>query len=256
MRTAGTRPSRRARRPAPRDRRRRPARGQWQRGRRTPPEGAAGHAPAPWSTPASSTPTVWPGRGGGRPGRARGRRRRGWRRPRLAGLLPAAVGRRRPGGASRQPACRMPVPALVQQPDLVVIGAVPLPADRVAWVAATDAWRLTVVDGDPRAGAWPTSRTGWPAAASGWCSPAAAPGPSPTSACCASSRRRGTPSTGSPARASGPRSPRIYAIEPRRRRAGGALLRRVRPRATRSTTGRSRRTRSPAASACARPSPR
>jgi len=43
-------------------------------------------------------------------------------------------------------------PVLVQQPDLVVIGEVPLPADRVAWVAGTDAWRLTVVDGDPRAG--------------------------------------------------------------------------------------------------------
>jgi predicted acylesterase/phospholipase RssA/CRP-like cAMP-binding protein len=42
-------------------------------------------------------------------------------------------------------------PVLVQQPDLVVIGEVPLPADRVAWVASTDSWRLTVLDGDPRA---------------------------------------------------------------------------------------------------------
>ncbi len=31
-----------------------------------------------------------------------------------------------------------------------MVGEVPLPADRMAWVAATDAWRLTVVDGDPR----------------------------------------------------------------------------------------------------------
>ena len=41
-------------------------------------------------------------------------------------------------------------PVLVQQPDLVVIGEVPLPAERMAWVAGTDAWRLTVVDGDLR----------------------------------------------------------------------------------------------------------
>ncbi len=41
---------------------------------------------------------------------------------------------------------------LDQQPDLVVLGAVDAPTDRVAWVAATDAWRLTVVDGDPRPG--------------------------------------------------------------------------------------------------------
>ena len=44
------------------------------------------------------------------------------------------------------------VMGLDQQPDLVVLGAVDAPTDRVAWVAATDAWRLTVVDGDPRPG--------------------------------------------------------------------------------------------------------
>jgi predicted acylesterase/phospholipase RssA len=44
------------------------------------------------------------------------------------------------------------LPPLDQQPDLVVLGAVDAPADRAAWVAATDAWRLTVADGDPRAG--------------------------------------------------------------------------------------------------------
>ncbi len=47
-----------------------------------------------------------------------------------------------------------PVPegvlAVGVQPDLVVLGEVRAPTDRVAWVAATDAWRLTVVDGDPR----------------------------------------------------------------------------------------------------------
>ncbi len=42
------------------------------------------------------------------------------------------------------------VPALGFQPDLVVLGALPTPAERVAWVAATDAWRLTVADGDLR----------------------------------------------------------------------------------------------------------
>jgi NTE family protein len=44
------------------------------------------------------------------------------------------------------------VVALDLQPDLVVLGAVAAPADRAAWVAATDAWRLTVVEGDPRPG--------------------------------------------------------------------------------------------------------
>jgi NTE family protein len=40
------------------------------------------------------------------------------------------------------------VAALDFQADLVVIGALPTPADRQAWVAGTDAWRLTVADGD------------------------------------------------------------------------------------------------------------
>src|SRR4029079_11220575 len=43
-------------------------------------------------------------------------------------------------------------PVLVQQPDLVVVGELPLPAARAAGLAAADAGRLTVVDGDPRAG--------------------------------------------------------------------------------------------------------
>ena len=45
----------------------------------------------------------------------------------------------------RPPRARDTGPVLVQQPDLVLVGAVPLPADRVAWVAAhgrlaADAW--------------------------------------------------------------------------------------------------------------------
>ena len=100
----------RATRPAPRRRRRRPARGQWQRGRRPPPEGTARHPPDRRRPRRRRRRRSGQGRGGGRPGRARGRRGRGGWRPSLAGLLPAAVGRRRPGGAGRQPACRTPVP--------------------------------------------------------------------------------------------------------------------------------------------------
>ncbi len=44
------------------------------------------------------------------------------------------------------------VPVFGVQPDLVVLGAVPVPADRVAWVTGTDAFRLTVADGDPQPG--------------------------------------------------------------------------------------------------------
>ena len=44
------------------------------------------------------------------------------------------------------------VPVFGVQPDLVVLGAVPAPADRVAWVTGTDAFRLTVADGDPQPG--------------------------------------------------------------------------------------------------------
>lgn len=43
-------------------------------------------------------------------------------------------------------------PDLDVQPDLVVIGALPAPTDRAAWVARTDAWRLTVADGNLAAG--------------------------------------------------------------------------------------------------------
>ena len=70
-------------------------------------------------------------------------------------------------------------------------GALPAPAERVAWVAATDAWRLTVADGDLRLAAARHSPTGWPGASSAWCSPAAGPAPSPTSASCVSWRRPG-----------------------------------------------------------------
>ena len=43
-------------------------------------------------------------------------------------------------------------PAPVRQPDVVLLGTDPGPAQRAAWVAATDAWQLTVVDGRPRRG--------------------------------------------------------------------------------------------------------
>jgi predicted acylesterase/phospholipase RssA len=39
-------------------------------------------------------------------------------------------------------------PAPSRQPDVVLVGPAPAPGHRVAWVAATDAWQLTVVDGD------------------------------------------------------------------------------------------------------------
>jgi len=42
-------------------------------------------------------------------------------------------------------------PAPVRQPDLVLTGSVPSPEERAAWVAATDAWQLTLVE-DPRSG--------------------------------------------------------------------------------------------------------
>ena len=40
----------------------------------------------------------------------------------------------------------------MRQPDLVLLGTPPAPAQRVAWVAATDAWQLTLVDGDLASG--------------------------------------------------------------------------------------------------------
>ncbi|MGB0099847.1 MAG: MDR family MFS transporter/patatin-like phospholipase family protein [Nocardioides sp.] len=39
-------------------------------------------------------------------------------------------------------------PALVKQPDLVLLGPDPGPHQRAAWVAATDAWQLTLVEGE------------------------------------------------------------------------------------------------------------
>jgi len=36
-----------------------------------------------------------------------------------------------------------------RQPELVLVGPTPTTADRAAWVAATDAWQLTVADHDP-----------------------------------------------------------------------------------------------------------
>ena len=39
-----------------------------------------------------------------------------------------------------------------RQPDVVLVGPAPSPAQRVAWVAATDAWQLTLVDQDPAGG--------------------------------------------------------------------------------------------------------
>ena len=43
-------------------------------------------------------------------------------------------------------------PAPSRQPDVVLVGPAPSPGQRVAWVAATDAWQLTVVDRDPSGG--------------------------------------------------------------------------------------------------------
>ncbi len=45
-----------------------------------------------------------------------------------------------------------PSPAPVRRPELVLVGAAPGPEQRVAWVAATDAWQLTLVTGDLAAG--------------------------------------------------------------------------------------------------------
>ncbi|GAA1477076.1 MFS transporter [Nocardioides aestuarii] len=53
----------------------------------------------------------------------------------------------RAGSAPPESPCP-PGPPAGQQPELVVLGAVASPAERAAWVAATDAWQLTVVEGD------------------------------------------------------------------------------------------------------------
>ncbi len=39
-------------------------------------------------------------------------------------------------------------PAPLRQPDVVLLGTAPAPADLAAWAAATDAWQVSVVDGD------------------------------------------------------------------------------------------------------------
>jgi predicted acylesterase/phospholipase RssA/CRP-like cAMP-binding protein len=46
-------------------------------------------------------------------------------------------------------------PPLAHQPEVVLLGPAPAQADRVAWVAATDAWQLSLVDGDLVAGLRP-----------------------------------------------------------------------------------------------------
>ncbi len=48
-----------------------------------------------------------------------------------------------------------PTPAPGRSPDLVLLGGGVGPERRAAWVAATDAWQLTVVDGDPAIGLRP-----------------------------------------------------------------------------------------------------
>jgi NTE family protein len=44
------------------------------------------------------------------------------------------------------------VPAPLRQPDVVLVGPAPGPEERVAWVAATDGWQLTVVEADLTSG--------------------------------------------------------------------------------------------------------
>jgi predicted acylesterase/phospholipase RssA len=46
-------------------------------------------------------------------------------------------------------------PAPARRPELVLLGPAPTPEVRAAWVAVTDAWQLTVVDGDHAAGVRP-----------------------------------------------------------------------------------------------------
>jgi len=48
-----------------------------------------------------------------------------------------------------------PAPAPARGPDVVLLGGGADPARRAAWVAVTDAWQLTVVDGDPATGLRP-----------------------------------------------------------------------------------------------------
>ena len=46
-------------------------------------------------------------------------------------------------------------PAPLRQPDVVLLGATPTPAELAAWAAVTDAWQVTVVDGALAAGVRP-----------------------------------------------------------------------------------------------------
>ena len=50
-----------------------------------------------------------------------------------------------------------PSPAPARRPDLVLLGAAPTPEQRVAWVAVTDAWQLTLVAGDLATGLRPVA---------------------------------------------------------------------------------------------------
>ena len=104
-----------------------------------------------------------------RPGAARrgiGRRRAGCR---LARVLPApggCRGARRSGADAARPAGAVTGPGPAA-PTWCCSAPPPRPEQRVAWVAATDAWQLTVVDRRPRGrrcGRWPT---GSPAASLG-----------------------------------------------------------------------------------------
>src|SRR6478735_8906280 len=50
-----------------------------------------------------------------------------------------------------------PAPAPARRPDLVLLGATPTPEQRVAWVAVTDAWQLTLVPADLAGGLRPVA---------------------------------------------------------------------------------------------------
>ena len=54
------------------------------------------------------------------------------------------------GRADEEPPAEPIAPAPSRQPDVVLVGSDPGPDRRAAWVAATDAWQLTVADGDVR----------------------------------------------------------------------------------------------------------
>ena len=52
------------------------------------------------------------------------------------------------GRADEEPPAEPIAPAPSRQPDVVLVGPAPASDRRAAWVAATDAWQLTVADGD------------------------------------------------------------------------------------------------------------